>query len=301
MKYVCQKCDFYSNNKTDYERHNQTIKHSQCADTTNTTVYTQKNARPFSCECGKDYPYRGSLHNHRKKCSISKLNESKTDADYKDIIIKLIEQNKSLQNTISDMVPRIGNVTNNNNMMQNVNNVKVKQNFNMIVFLNENCKDAISMGEFVKTIDVSVKDLLFTKCKGIIEGISNIIVEHIHKIPLLRRPLWCTDKKRKRLFIKNEEWVEDIDNIKTKNIIKQVSCIQVKNINKFTTENPNWLKNEQDKDTYIDIVRQSTLPIDENADKIINTFIHKIHFTDETKNALTQIEPDYTDQSEKYD
>jgi methionyl-tRNA synthetase len=193
-----------------------------------------------------------------------------------------LEQNNSLQNTIKDLIPKIGNTnTNSNNINSN------NKNFNICLFLNENCKDALSMEEFVKKIEVSLTDLLFTKQKGIVNGISNILIKNLNDLPEKKRPLWCSDKKRKKIFVKEEEeWAEDVDNIKTKRAIKDVSSIQVKNINKYTEKHPDWKEKENKKEEYINIVKNATTDIREKDEDIINKLVESIYLDSGAKKLI---------------
>ena len=170
----------------------------------------------------------------------------------------------------------------NNNMTLNVNN----NNLNICLFLNENCKDALSMDEFVKNIEVSVKDLLLSKEKGIVDGISNLILTHLNKMPLIERPLWCSDKSKKKIFIKDESWEEDLNCEKTGKAIDDVSKLQTKNINKFIIDNPNWMNNEKLKEQYIDIVKKTTEPIHNKKTKIIDNLLDTIYLKDENINQM---------------
>ena len=106
--------------------------------------------------------------------------------------LEMINENKELRKTITEMIPKMGNNNNNN----------IKQKFNINVFLNEKCKDALSMDEFIDKIEVSMKNLLTTKEKGQVNGISNIIMENMNKLSLYERPLHCTDKKERNIICK---------------------------------------------------------------------------------------------------
>ena len=163
---------------------------------------------------------------------------------------------------------------------------KNNKNFNICLFLNENCKDALSMDEFVKKIEIKLSDLLFTKQKGIVNGISNIFIKNLNDLPEKERPLWCSDKKRKKIFIKDEEWREDVDNIKTKQTIKEVSAIQIKNINKYTEKNPDWKEKDNKKEEYINIVKNTTADISQKEDDIINKLVESIYLDNDAKNLI---------------
>jgi hypothetical protein len=261
----------------------ETIKHEKRTNgyemVTNGYKFGDKSPIQYCCECGKTYKHRQNLYVHRKKCEennekkienneiFEKNNEKNEEINYKELFIKIMEQ----QNTIiSELIPKIGN-----------NNNTINQKLNMNFFLNEQCKDAISLNEFVKNIDISVSDLLLSKDKGLIKGISNLIITHLNKLPIIQRPLWCSDKKRKKIYIKEDKWNEDIDNNKTKEAIYNISKLQTSNINKYIDNKPDWLSCDSEKKVYIDIVKSLTEPIDNSKkDKIIDSLLDTIHFTE---------------------
>ena len=303
-KYNCKKCYFITCKKTDYTRHLETQKHKNnknddllMTDDDFKNEKNEKNEKIYYCQCGKKYKYKQGIHVHRKKCnfknSLTDINENnqetaltttikeESDISYKTMFLDMMKQNKELQNTICEMIPKMGNTVNTTNNTNNINNI------NVTVFLNDKCKDAISMTDFIKTIDISLDDLYVTKNKGLIGGISNIFVNQLNKLPLVQRPIWCSDKKRKRLFIKEDTWTEDTDNIKTAQAIKSVSVLQTKNINKYTKEKPNWIKNDKEKDDYIYIVKTTTDTVEDKTNPIIDKMIDVIHLTTDKREKLS--------------
>ena len=189
--------------------------------------------------------------------------------------------------TINELIPKIGDNIGDTNSHLNHSNVNShNKNFNILLFLNEHCKDALSIDEFVKKIEVSLTDLLFTKQKGIVNGLSNIFVKNLNTLPVKKRPLWCSDKKRKKIFVKNEIWDEDINNFKTKKAIKDVSKTQVKSIQKYTEKNPDWKEKENKKLEYIDIVKNATADIDQKEEEIINKFMNDIYFQNQNNHFI---------------
>jgi len=285
-KYECKICEFNTSKKTNYSIHLKTTKHKKREILQNPNEFVKKNDK-FDCECGKSYKHKSTLCAHKKKCNFENENKlivyDENNLDYKNMFLKIIEktdvlhnliieQNKIIQEKdkiINEIIPKIGNNISNSNINSN-------NKFNVCLFLNENCKDAISMDEFVKKIKVSLTDLLYTKQKGLVNGISNIFIKNLTDLPEKERPIWCSDKKRKKLFVKETEWKEDIDNIKTKQAIKDVSVIQVKNIKKYTDENPDWKETEKKKEEYINIVKQSTNDIIGKENDIINKIADSI-------------------------
>jgi hypothetical protein len=283
INYECEDCRFKTRNKYDYSRHLLTRKHI------NTIKYnenTQKNAifENFSCKCGKSYPYKASLYNHKKRCKHLEEKEEKeekkeniiitdeNDIDYKTMFFKLMNDNKELQKTITEMIPKIGNINNN-----------INQKFNINLFLNEECKDALTMEQFINKIEVSISNLLLTKDKGIDEGISNIFIENMNKLSLYERPMHCSDTKRETVYIKSEnndsdsKWEKDKENTKLKKAIKNVAHVQQKNLIKWVEEHPGWENNQDLQDEYMKLIKSCT---DDITDKKV---IKKLCNSCETK------------------
>ena len=277
--FVCFSCNYQTNNRTDYGRHCNTKKHILNEAQKNKvwiTEKTQKNALSFTCECGKVYKYQSGLCKHKLSCVFENNNNNNTnsitcelvniennenpeniesgelsDVDYKSMFFQLLDENKEFktilinqQKQIGELIPKIGS----NNTINNVNNVKQKLNVN--IFLNEHCKDAVNIDDFVKNIEISLDNLDFTKNNGLVEGLSNAIIENMNKLSLYERPLHCTDLKRETLYIKdNDAWEKDSNKLKIKKAIKEVSTKQFNSIKKWTEENPDFV-DKDDKQEY---------------------------------------------------
>jgi hypothetical protein len=204
--------------------------------------------------------------------------------NYNEIIEYLIHQNNDLklmlfeqQKQITELIPKIGNTTNNTN------------NFNISIFLNEKCKNAVSITEFINNIDVTIKDLIHTKEKGLADGISNIFIENMNKLSIYQRPIHCTDLKREILYIKNDTWEKDENKEKIRNALQIINNKQVKSISKINKPNKIYLLNDKEKDEYFAIIKNVTNPLDPNENKIIkkickNTYINSTNSIDLIKN-----------------
>lgn len=224
---------------------------------------------------------------------------------------KIDEQNKIISEkdkTIGELIPKIGtggnshsnntiaNTNNNTNTNTNShNNIHANTNTNshntvnnINLFLNENCKEALSIDEFVKKIEIKLTDLLVTKRKGLVNGISNIFIRSLSDLPAKKRPLWCSDKKRKKIFIKEDAWSEDVNNVKTKKAIKDVSFIQAKNVVKYTEKNPDWKEKEDKKDEYMDIVKNTTTSIVDKEGDVINKMVDAIYLDNEGSKKMIE-------------
>ena len=273
-KFVCKNCDYKTMRKSQYERHLMTSKHIK---NENTDVKSSESSKCyiFQCKCGKSYKHSQSLYNHKKKCIYetydNKIIENNNSSELKTMLLEVIQENKELQKTILNLVPQIGN---NNTTNNNIHNIK--QKFNINLFLNEKCKDAISMDKFIESIEVSMKNLLTTKDKGLSEGLSSIIIDNMNKLSLYERPMHCTDKKREIMYIKNKEWAKDDNQKNINDLLKKVENKQMKNIKIWMDNNPLFMENEKLQEEYIKLVRNSTSSINQCKGRAIKNVCDKV-------------------------
>jgi hypothetical protein len=297
--YECIKCLYIARDKTNYKKHLDTQKHFNAINGINDNKKLGKVGKTYECDkCSKEYIYQSGLYRHKKMCKIREeqiINNYEKDdnINYKEMFLILINQlteqsaqNKELHNTIieqnntiKEIIPKIGN--NNNN-----NNTNITNNVSIQVFLNDTCKDAMSLTDFINTIQVSVSDLLFTKENGLVKGISNLFLSNLERLPMIQRPLWCSDKKRKRMFIKQDKWIEDMEREKTNELVNTISKIQTKNINKYIADKPNWMTNDKIKDNYMHLIKSVTDSMDNKIEKILDNIVDKIHLTEDTREKL---------------
>tara|TARA_B100001093_G_scaffold460241_1_gene473909 strand:+ start:327 stop:1223 length:897 start_codon:yes stop_codon:yes gene_type:complete len=288
--YECKKCNFITSNLKDYNRHLLTRKHTN---TTKYNTFTPKNPKKFECECGKVYPYRSSLYNHKKGCNyVEKKGEN---IDYKELFLSMLKDNKELCNNIintqSELAEQLNNSKIENNIIGN-NNIITKQKLNINIFLNEHCKDALTINEFIDKIKITLDDLIITKNKGISEGVSNIFIENMNRLSLYERPMHCTDIKREKVYIKsnddgvNPSWKLDIENKELKEALQKVSIVQQKNLDKWTKENPNWQKDSKLQEEYMKLIKNCTDDIEENkrSDKIVKKLCNKVFVNNKLNN-----------------
>ena len=219
--YICESCEYFTSNKGDYNKHLTTAKHKRV------TSGDTKLLKPHRCNCGKEFKHRQGLWKHKQKCTESihtstNMNEN-DDAKYElltNTILELVKKNDELTTSIVEMSKNMGN--NNNNTTHNTVNNNHK--FNLNVFLNEKCKNAMTLKDFVKSINISIQDFIETGERGFIDGISNIIVERINEMEIHDRPLHCTDLKRETVYIKDDDkWEKDEDKVKLRKAVKGVA------------------------------------------------------------------------------
>ena len=206
-------------------------------------------------------------------CMLShfKRQNDEHQKEQKMVVQELLNQNKELMNTIREMTPRIGN----NNVVNTTNNTQ----FNLNVFLNEECKDAIKLSDFVKSLNITVADLEFTKTNGLIEGVSSIIVNNLKGMDVHKRPIHCTDMKRETMYIKNDEWEKDDKLEHVRKFIYLTSCYQTRVIQDWMAAHPGWESNEKLQTEYLTLCKELYKNI-ENDDvaqrKILKGFIKEV-------------------------
>jgi len=270
-KYYCELCDYKCSKIFLWKQHNLTAKHIWKRLETNRNSDINNKLQCLSCN--KNFQNRSGLWKHKKKCeykdTINQIIMTDSSSDIKSMFMQVIEENKELRKLIVDLVPKIGNTTNNT-----INN---KNKFNINVFLNEKCKDAISMDQFIDKIDITMKNLLTTKDKGLGTGLSNIIIDNMAKLSLYERPMHCTDKKRETLYVKNEEWEKDGGKQHINDLLKKVEKKQMKSIDKWTIEHPNYMDSEQLQEEYLNLIRSCTSSMDDCKEKVIKNVCDNVY------------------------
>jgi len=248
--FVCEKCQYKTANKYDFSKHLLTAKHFK-----NNAMEKITTLKKYTCECGKEYNDRAGLWRHNKKCGvINKIdisqNEEKKSQDDMTMIVTvmkdILQNNQEVQNKLFELLKESGNTVNNNTINNNNNSTN---KFNLNFFLNEQCKDAMNLMDFVKTLEINLQDVENVGKLGYVEGISNIILNGLKKLDIHQRPIHCTDVKRESVHVKDENiWELDTDKKIFTSAIKHVACKNVKKISDWKTKNPEW--NDFDSKTY---------------------------------------------------
>jgi hypothetical protein len=239
--FECKLCDYSTSNKSHYDRHFATSKHQNDSKmVVNGSTFGSKGGKMFECKCGKIYKYDSGYYRHKKNCNSSTI---PTPIITTDLIIELIKDNKEMKNIILEQNNTINNLikngTNNNTNSLNNNNNKT---FNLQFFLNETCKDAMNIMDFVDSIKLQLTDLERMGEVGYVEGISKIITSNLKALDISLRPVHCTDKKRETMYIKDEDkWEKEDDNKTTmRKVIKKVANKNIKLLPQFREKNPEY-------------------------------------------------------------
>jgi hypothetical protein len=250
FKYKCINCDYMTSKKSSYNEHLHTIKHNR--NNLSTFSNNETGTIIFKCDnCDKIYKDRTGLWRHKKKCIILEEpipppKEEPTDKEIimmllkehvkkpddtpdKDLIMLLIKENSELKNMMMEVIKNgTNNTTNSHNKA-----------FNLNFFLNETCKDAMNITEFVNSIQLQLSDLERMGEVGYVEGLTSIISRNLKALDVNMRPVHCTDKKREIMYIKDEtKWEKDEENVKMHKMIKNVAFENQRQILKYKEIHP---------------------------------------------------------------
>jgi hypothetical protein len=284
QKYYCEKCDYTTDKKSNYNKHCESKKHNSIDLELNINNSESKiSSNNLICEnCDKIFKDRTGIWRHRKKCIfIDGINIKDKDA----LVIHLLKQNSELMTLLSTNNVVGGNTTNNNSHnTTNTNTNSHNKTFNLNFFLNETCKNAMNISEFVSSIKVNLEDLEYTGRQGYIQGISNIILNNLQKLEQHERPLHCNDLKREVLYIKdNDKWEKETEQkpILTK-AIKTIANENIKQIKHWREKYPDCTNADSKKNNmYLKIVSNSMNGLTEeeshkNIDRIISNVAKEV-------------------------
>ncbi len=274
-KFTCETCNYETGNKKDYNRHLLTNKHMNRT-TTPTNLENITTKKEHICNCGKKYNHRASLLNHKKKCTSIEIKTLDLDASSNEIktlttlVVELVKSNNDLQKQVLEICKHNNASTNINNTTTNSHNNN--KTFNLHFFLNEECKDAMNMSEFIDSIKLKMSDLESIGKLGYVEGMSNIIIKQLNDTDVNKRPIHCSDSKRETLYVKEEnKWEKDTE--ETKKMVKAVRDVDKKNYQLLA----NWKEtypectNSKSKqsDEYLKVVNKVMDGDEENVNKVI--------------------------------
>jgi hypothetical protein len=289
FKFTCEKCDYTTSRKLNMERHLNSDKHKKIAVEPSGAEITQKNEQieqfmGFECVCGNIYKYNRGLSKHKKVCI--KLNEPKnsqtSQSDIKtltNLVLEVVKQNQELvtqNNELANKLVEISKNTHNNTMINSCNNNKT---FNLNMFLNETCKDAMNITDFVDSLQLQLSDLEEVGKLGFVDGISNIIVKNLKAMDIHKRPVHCADKKREVIYIKDEnKWeIENEEKNKLRKAIKRVAFKNEKLLPKYKELHPGCnYSDSKYSDQYSKLVIEAMGGDTDKEDKIIRKIAKEV-------------------------
>ena len=293
-KYICKICDYECSKKCDFNKHLRTIKHN----TTNTTQIQHKFAN--ACQCGKIYSHRASLYNHKKSCNyiaeeqyIHDTNDNIINDIDKELLIKMllknqdvmegvILKNQDVMEKMMEIMPQIGNTVNTNS--HNTTN----NQFNIHMFLNDHCKNAMNLTDFIHSLPITNETYDDTIENGLTKTITNIMVNGLNDLDILERPIHCTDASRKTLYVKDsDKWERDNEMLHMMKGIKELSLKQRTLIRKWKEANSGWDTDDNLQSRMTSLVFNSMTQIEDDekeTSKIIRSISKNVYLNNCIKN-----------------
>ena len=312
-KYYCKSCDFTSRDKKDFRRHCSTTKHKN-----GNRMIMYGTAYICDC-CFKSYKYSSGLSRHKKSCKkqkteknrkitkkteveameaerakevqnsryVGNLNKNSADCSSNsnenlqtptELVVKLLKLQNKIQQQLVDLCKERQQEIN----FQNCNNKRLTIN----VFLNEKCKNAMNLTEFINRLEVSLQDLDYTETHGYVKGISNIFTKHLTHMKPTERPIHCCDKKRLQFYIKeDDQWEKDETNVIINKSIADISVKQIKKLKEWEEQNPTYLEDEKLLEKWHSLLTEIMGPVagdagDKNKEQIKKTISEKLELRD---------------------
>ena len=246
--FICSYCDYKSSKRFNYTKHLLTPKHIKNINSLQ-KVANDSNENKYKCDCGNNYKYRQGLFNHKKNCSFkdsSNFLEINKKEDGKVFILELIKQNQEFKELLIQQNKEHNELINKfierepTQIINTTNNSTTNQSFNLNVFLNETCKDAMNVKEFLDNLNPTLDDLENVGEKGFVKGISEIILKSLRGMEVNKRPIHCTDIKREIVYLKEDDkWnKDDTNNSKMKELIRKVENKNFCNICEWQNNHP---------------------------------------------------------------
>ena len=276
-KFCCYSCDYNTCKKSDYTKHLSTDKHKNNENGSKMVVNgSEKSPKVaiYECECGKIYKYDSGYYRHKKNCHGVNIIIPSDETKEKELILMLIKQNSQLIQQNADLVKNTSITTNShNNTNTNTTTNSHNKTFNLQFFLNETCKNAMNITDFVDSIKLQLSDLESVGKIGYVEGLSKIIIKNLNALDVTERPVHCSDSKRDTMYVKDEDkWEkEDENNQKVLQAIEDIANKNSKQVKEWKKKNPECASSKSHKaDIYSHIMIQAVCSNNEaNNNKIL--------------------------------
>jgi hypothetical protein len=288
-KYYCETCNYRCSKESDYNKHLLTRKHKKSyGGVTMDDIFTSKN-NGYECECGNTYKHRQGLWKHKKKCSIGQGETDTKNTDFdidKELLIKMLLKNQDVMAKIAEAMPQLGNNSHNTNTTTNTNSHNTN-NFNIQMFLNDHCKNAMNLTDFIHSLPITNETYDSTIDNGLTKTITSMMVNGLNDLDILQRPIHCTDTSRKTLYVKDSDtWEKDNELQKIAEGIRELSLKQRTMIKKWKDVNEEWATDENLQSRMTNLVFNSMTQIerdDKEVGKIVRSISKNVYLDNETK------------------
>ncbi len=278
-KYFCDKCNYHTSHHGAWQRHLNTLKHKYQSD--ELYLSTGENNYQFVCECGKEYKYKSGLNKHQINCTAV---ISETNTAEKELVKTLISSNKELQEMLKEQIQHTTELMKKQESLSTTSNCithnTMNNQFNINFFLNEQCKNALNLTDFINSLQLHLEDLKNTNRLGFAEGISNAFIRGLKELDMYKRPIHCSDIKRTIMYVKDDDqWLkEDNEKETLKRGIKEIGHVKfIKLIKEWEQNNPDWAITDQGTVEYTKMVQNVTRDLGENTEnKIIKNIAKEV-------------------------
>jgi len=297
-KFYCSVCDYGTSKKSSFDNHILSAKHQKSIkgnvlETNGNEIMPKLCFSNYTCQkCTKEFKNRSGLWKHNKTCNY--CNQNKEVTNDKDLIVMLINENKEFRNLLAEQCKEKDEYKNmvlevlKNGTHNTIHTNSHNKAFNLNFFLNETCKDAMNIMDFVDSIKLQLSDLEKVGELGFVDGISNIIVKNLKALDITKRPVHCTDKKRDILYVKNEnKWEkDDEENKKMRGAIKRVANKNIRLLPTFREKYPDCNKStSKHSDQYNKIIVESMDTDSNSENKIIKKISKEVFVEKENENG----------------
>ena len=289
----CEYCDYYTFNKKDFNKHCKTKKHlMRLGDATliqfidQDDISSQTGGEKWVCECGNKYKYHSGLYRHKRSCTMTVLGAEHIAELCNSPLMEFIKQNQEFKELLLEQTKYMIELAKEGRTINNslVSNSTINNSFNIQLFLNEKCKNALSMSQFIGSLRLSTQQLEVFRKSGFAEGISSIFVKRLKELTIFERPIHCSDIKREIFYIKNDDhWEKDtLDKDNLTSAIKEVAHKNIMQISEWVKEHPHCNEYDHaDNDAYMGILCGSMSggteeEQEENISKIIKNIAKEV-------------------------
>ena len=299
-EYKCVNCNYITSVKRDYNRHLQTKKHLRKMDK---SVNIYENVEFVCKKCKKIYKTHGGLWKHKQKCIIIPKNnvenmevlevigspklakKSNEDSAMANAIVKLVEQNAEMMKCMKEQNAEMMKCMKEQSI---VNQNNTTNNISINFFLNEQCKNAMNLTDFINQLQVSLEDLQYSKNNGFIEGVTNIFTKQLQDLKPTERPIHCSDKKRLQFYVKdNDTWQKDENNTKIDETIYNIKMAQTKKLTEWEKLHPDYMQDPTLSQEWGDILNSCTEGVEpvKTKEKLKRNIASKIQIKEALRDA----------------
>ena len=299
-KFYCDICDYYTSNKKDFSKHVKTLKHKNKQNGNSKVPNVE-----FKCIlCKKVYKYKSGLSRHRKKCKMTNnenvetgeisyhlsqndevQKKSNEDSVMANAILKLVEQNGEMMKCMKEQNAEMMKCMKEQSI---VNQNNTTNNISINFFLNEQCKNAMNLTDFINQLQVSLEDLQYSKNNGFIEGVTNIFTKQLQDLKPTERPIHCSDKKRLQFYVKdNDTWQKDENNTKIDETIYNIKMAQTKKLTEWEKLHPDYMQDPTLSQEWGDILNSCTEGVEpvKTKEKLKRNIASKIQIKEAVRDA----------------